>query len=99
MLNASRAQRARSQSGTVFSTMRGMTSSAGEAADVTSKLQVTTPTAGDSVVARLRLFDAATERQRAPEAGPDRKPAWERGWRREPLYDRVRRRRSLTPFL
>ena len=42
------------------------------------------------VEARLRLFDAATERQRAREAGGHVRAAAGRGWTREELYDRGR---------
>jgi AbrB family looped-hinge helix DNA binding protein len=43
--------------------------------------------------ARLRLFDAATDRQRQRQAGRRRhRPARDRGWRREDLYDRGRAR-------
>ena len=38
--------------------------------------------------ARLRLFDAATERQRTREAGRRRRAAAGRGWTREELYGR-----------
>jgi bifunctional DNA-binding transcriptional regulator/antitoxin component of YhaV-PrlF toxin-antitoxin module len=50
------------------------------------------PKAGDSVAARLRLFDLATERQQARKRGGRRKPTKDRGWRREDLYDRDRTR-------
>ncbi|MYF87093.1 MAG: AbrB/MazE/SpoVT family DNA-binding domain-containing protein [Rhodospirillaceae bacterium] len=47
--------------------------------------------AGDlDVEARLRLFDAATERQRAREAARPRPGAAGRGWTRDELYDRGR---------
>ncbi|MYG51845.1 MAG: AbrB/MazE/SpoVT family DNA-binding domain-containing protein [Rhodospirillaceae bacterium] len=47
--------------------------------------------AGDlGVEARLRLFDAATERQRAREAARPRPGATGRGWTRDELYDRGR---------
>ena len=49
-------------------------------------------TVGDSVAARLRLFDRATERQQARQGGERRKSAKDRGWRREDLYDRGRAR-------
>ncbi|MDE0149224.1 MAG: AbrB/MazE/SpoVT family DNA-binding domain-containing protein [Rhodospirillaceae bacterium] len=42
------------------------------------------------VEARLRLFDAATERQRAREAKRRWRPVDSRGWTREELYDRGR---------
>jgi len=46
-----------------------------------------------SAAARLRLFDAATERQRQREAGAPTPPAAaERGWTREELYERARPR-------
>lgn len=38
--------------------------------------------------ARLRLFDAATDRQRAREAGRSARRAETRGWTREELYER-----------
>ncbi len=38
--------------------------------------------------ARLRLFDAATDRQRAREAGRPSRRAETRGWTREELYQR-----------
>ena len=38
--------------------------------------------------ARLRLFDAATERQRLREAGGPARRAETRGWTREELYER-----------
>ena len=38
--------------------------------------------------ARLRLFDAATDRQRAREAGRPARRAETRGWTREELYER-----------
>jgi bifunctional DNA-binding transcriptional regulator/antitoxin component of YhaV-PrlF toxin-antitoxin module len=47
---------------------------------------------GDSVSARLRLFDLATERQHARKRGDRRKSIKDRGWRREDLYDRGRTR-------
>jgi AbrB family looped-hinge helix DNA binding protein len=43
--------------------------------------------------ARLRLFDAATERQRARQPRrPVSRRTRERGWRREDLYERARPR-------
>lgn len=42
------------------------------------------------VEARLRLFDAATERQRAREAAGQVRAAAGRGWTRDELYDRGR---------
>lgn len=41
-----------------------------------------------SVAARLRLFDAATERQTARQLHAPRSKASNRGWTREELYDR-----------
>ena len=38
--------------------------------------------------ARLRLFDAATDRQRARETGRPARRAETRGWTREELYER-----------
>ena len=48
------------------------------------------PCEGLDVEARLRLFDAATERQRQREAGRRARPASTRGWSREELYERGR---------
>ena len=45
-------------------------------------------TAGLDTEARLRLFDAATERQRVREAGRPARRAETRGWTREELYER-----------
>lgn len=47
-----------------------------------------TPAEGLSAEARLRLFDAATDRQRKREAGRRTRRAKERGWTREELYER-----------
>lgn len=45
------------------------------------------------VEARLKLFDAATERQRLRQSRrPRARRARDRGWRREELYDRGRSR-------
>ena len=43
---------------------------------------------GLDIEARLRLFDAATDRQRAREAGRPARRAKTRGWTREELYRR-----------
>ena len=45
-------------------------------------------TGGLDTDARLRLFDAATERQRAREASRPARRAETRGWTREELYER-----------
>ena len=78
---------------------------------VTSKLQVTRPKAiadahgirsGDEIEwtsdkkARLRIFDAATERQRQRERGLRARATADRGWTREELYERGRARRHAT---
>ena len=46
------------------------------------------PREGLDVEARLRLFDAATERQRERDGGRSADRASTRGWTREELYER-----------
>ena len=46
------------------------------------------PREGLDVEARLRLFDAATERQRKRDGGRSADRASTRGWTREELYER-----------
>ena len=53
---------------------------------------IKTKRVGGDKKARLRIFDAATERQRQRERGVRARATADRGWTREELYERGRAR-------